>query len=107
MTAPSGTTLPFFHQSYSYDNLDRTTNGDAGAFSYTDTTHAHAVTRLGSLPNLYAAYDAMGNMTCRNTDTTTGHSCGSGSLTGALMTYDNEGRMDGAHRRHRHRQVLV
>jgi RHS repeat-associated protein len=44
------------------------------------------------IPNQYASYDAMGNMTCRNTDTTTGHTCGS-SPTGALMSYDNEGRL--------------
>jgi YD repeat-containing protein len=44
------------------------------------------------IPNQYASYDAMGNMTCRNTDTTSGHTCGN-SPTGALMTYDVEGRL--------------
>src|SRR6266571_4741215 len=52
----------------------------------------HAATTLGSMPNPYASYDAMGNMTCRNTDTGSGHTCGS-SPTGALMSYDNEGRL--------------
>ena len=35
----------------------------------------------------------MGNMTCRNVDTTTAHSCDA-TQTGATMTYDNEGRLD-------------
>src|SRR5258708_26733534 len=36
----------------------------------------------------------MGNRTCRNVDTGSGHTCGSGQ-SGALMTYDNEGRLTG------------
>jgi YD repeat-containing protein len=44
------------------------------------------------VPNQYASYDAMGNMTCRNVDTTTAHSCGS-TQTGATMTYDTQGRL--------------
>jgi len=32
------------------------------------------------MPNPYADYDAVGNMTCRNTDTTSGHTCGSNPL---------------------------
>jgi hypothetical protein len=47
-----------------------------------------------SLPNPYASYDAMGNMTCRNIDTTSAHTCASGSANGATLTYDAEGRMD-------------
>lgn len=94
MTPPSGTTLSFYHQSYSYDDLDRITNGEGGTVSYTDSNHAHAATRLGSVPNLYANYDAMGNMTCRNIDTTTAHTCANGSATGASLSYDVEGRLD-------------
>ncbi len=63
-----------------------------GSVTYGDINHVHAATTLGSMPNPYAGYDAMGNMTCRNTDTTSGHTCGS-SPTGALMSYDNEGRL--------------
>src|SRR5258708_31125471 len=34
----------------------------------------------------------MGHMACRNTDTSSGHTCGS-SPAGAQMSYDNEGRL--------------
>ncbi len=94
MTAPTGTTLPTYQQAYSYDSLDRITSGDKGTVSYSDTNHVHAATTLGSLPNPYASYDAMGDMTCRNIDTSTAHTCTSGSANGASMTYDAEGRMD-------------
>ncbi len=78
--------------SCSYDSLDRMASGPAGSVTYGDINHVHAATTLGSVPNQYASYDAMGNMTCRNTDPTSGHTCGS-SPTGALMSYDNEGRL--------------
>jgi RHS repeat-associated protein len=91
-TAPSGTTLSPYQQSFSYDGLDRLTGGPAGSLTYGDSNHVHAATTLGNFPNPYASYDAMGNMICRNTDTTSGHTCGS-SPTGALMSYDNEGRL--------------
>ncbi len=90
--APTGTTLPSYQQAFSYDSLDRMVSGPAGSVTYGDIDHVHAATSLGSMPNPYAGYDAMGNMTCRNTDTTSGHTCGS-SPTGALMSYDNEGRL--------------
>lgn len=93
-TAPSGTTLLAYQQSFSYDDLDRMTSGPAGTITYGDTNHVHAATTLSSIPNQYASYDPMGNMVCRNTDTTSGHTCGS-SPTGALMTYDVEGRLIG------------
>ncbi len=89
---PTGTTLPTYQQAFSYDSLDRMASGPAGSVTYGDINHVHAATTLGSIPNPYAGYDAMGNMTCRNTDTTSGHTCGS-SPTGALMSYDNEGRL--------------
>ncbi len=60
--------------------------------SYGDPTHIHAATGLSSVPNAYASYDAMGNMTCRNVDSSGSQSCGSGTQTGATMAYDNEGR---------------
>ena len=91
-TAPSGTTLSTYQQSYSYDNLDRLTNGPSGSMSY-DSTHVHAATITSAFPNQYAAYDAMGNMTCRNVDSTTTHTCSGSSPTGAQMSYDNEGRL--------------
>src|SRR6266704_3593285 len=90
--APTGTTLSTYQQSFSYDSLDRMASGPAGSVTYGDINHVHAATTLGSMPNPYTSYDAMGNMTCRNTDTGSGHTCGS-SPTGALMSYDNEGRL--------------
>src|SRR5258708_5879754 len=45
------------------------------------------------MPNQYASYDAMGNMTCRNTDITSGHTCDPSNATGAHMSYDNDGRL--------------
>jgi len=92
--APAGSTVSAYQQSFSYDDLDRMASGPAGSVTYGDINHVHAATTLGSMPNPYAGYDAMGNMTCRNTDTTSGHTCGS-SPTGALMSYDNEGRLTG------------
>ncbi len=47
----------------------------------------------GNLPNKYANYDQIGDMTCRNVDTTTAHTCGGSTPSGAAMTYDNEGRL--------------
>ncbi len=35
----------------------------------------------------------MGNLTCRNVDTGSGHTCAGGTPTGASMIYDNEGRL--------------
>jgi RHS repeat-associated core domain len=92
--SPSGTTTPPYQQSYSYDALDRITTGAAGTYSY-DTNHVHAVTTLSSIPNQYASYDDMGNMTCRNVDPTNAHSCASGTQSsGATMTYDNAGQLE-------------
>src|SRR5581483_10824984 len=72
MSPPSGTTLTPYTQAYSYDALDRLSSGPAGTSTYGDSTHVHAATGISTVPNAYAAYDAMGNMTCRNTDTTSG-----------------------------------
>ncbi|GCE23168.1 hypothetical protein KDK_69680 [Dictyobacter kobayashii] len=81
-----------YQQSYSYDALDRLTNGPSGSETY-GTFPAHGAVTLGNVPNQYASYDAMGNMTCRNVDTTSGHGCDA-AQSGAIMTYDNEGRLD-------------
>ncbi|WP_126556624.1 RHS repeat-associated core domain-containing protein [Dictyobacter kobayashii] len=89
--APNGTTVGTYQQSYSYDALDRLTNGPSGSETY-GTFPAHGVVTLGNVPNQYASYDAMGDMTCRNVDTTSGHSCDA-AQSGAIMTYDNEGRL--------------
>jgi RHS repeat-associated protein len=91
--APTGTTIPTDQQSYSYDDLDRLTSGQPGNYTYGDPNHLHAVTGLSSIPEPYAAYDAMGNMTCRNTASGTGHTCAGSTPTGATLTYDNEGRL--------------
>ena len=93
MAPPSGTTLTPYTQSYSYDALARCSGGPAGIYSYADANQVHAVTGLSTIPNQYAAYDAMGNMTCRNTDTSTAHTCAGSSPTGALMSYDSRGQL--------------
>ena len=79
---PTGTTTPAYQQPYSYDALDRIITNWAGTLGY-DTNHVHAATTLSSVPNQYASYDDMGNMTCRNVDTTSAHSCATGAQTGA------------------------
>ncbi|GCE23174.1 hypothetical protein KDK_69740 [Dictyobacter kobayashii] len=89
--APNGTTVSAYQQSYSYDDLDRLTNGPSGSETY-GTFPTHGAVTLGNVPNQYASYDAMGNMTCRNVDTTSGHGCDA-AQSGAIMTYDNEGRL--------------
>jgi RHS repeat-associated protein len=92
--APSGTTVSANQQAYRYDSLDRITSGQGGTtYSYGDPNHVHAVTGLSSIPEQYAAYDAMGNMTCRNTATGTGHTCAGSTPTGATMTYDSKGQL--------------
>src|SRR5579883_966889 len=91
MAPPSGTTLTPYTQSYSYDALDRLSSGPAGSYSYADANQVHAVTGLSTIPNPYAAYDAMGDMTCRNTDTSSAHTCAGGSPTGAAMSEDQPG----------------
>ncbi len=90
-STPGGTTDANYQQLLSYDVIDRFIAGPAGTTTY-DPLHIHAATSVSSVPNQYASYDAMGNMTCRNIDTTTAHSCDA-SQTGATMTYDNEGRL--------------
>lgn len=88
MSAPGCSGMGSYLQSYSYDRL---TSGLAGNSTYGDSTHPHAVTGLGSIANQYAACDAMGNLICRNTDTTSGHTCVGSNPTGAVIRYDNEG----------------
>jgi len=55
---PTGTTIAYHHQAYSYDDLDRMTSGREGTYTYGDTSNIHAVTNLSDVPNQYAAYDA-------------------------------------------------
>ncbi len=91
--APTGTTISSaYQQSFSYDSLDRMSSGPMGTVGYSNG-HVHAANTLSSIPNKYATYDDMGNMTCRNVDTTSAHACGGSNPSGALMTYDNEGRL--------------
>ncbi|MGB8345406.1 MAG: RHS repeat-associated core domain-containing protein [Ktedonobacteraceae bacterium] len=91
--SPTGTSIAYHHQAYSYDDLDRMTSGREGTDTYGDTSSVHAVTNLSDVPNQYATYDAMGNMTCQNTDTTSAHTCSGSSPTGATMSYDSRGQM--------------
>ena len=92
-STPGGSTTPGYTQSFQYDAIDRITTGSAGTVAYNDPSHVHAVTGVSTVPNQYASYDAMGNMICRNTDTTGSQSCASGAQTGATMSYDNDGRL--------------
>ena len=83
-----------YTQSYTYDTLDRLQSGPLGSYSYGDSAHLHAVTGIanGGTTAYSATYDAGGNMTCRAADGTT--TC-SGTPTGAVLSYDNEGRLSG------------
>ncbi len=92
-STPGGSTTTAYAQAYSYDAIDRLIQGGAGTLSYNDPSHVHAATNLSTVPNQYASYDAMGNMTCRTTDTTGSQSCAAGTQTGATMSYDNVGRL--------------
>src|SRR5579875_1163827 len=93
MSLPSTNGITPYLQAYSSDSLDRLTSGPAGTYTYGDPNHLHGVTSVSDMPNQYASYDAMGNMTCRNTDTTSGHTCAGSSPSGATMTYDAQGRL--------------
>ncbi len=77
-----------YAQTFGYDNLNRLTNGPAGTYTYGDSAHLHAATAVGT--GYTASYDAAGNMTCRAP--TSSQTC-SGTITGAKLTYDNEGRL--------------
>ena len=76
-----------YTQTFSYDNLDRLTSGPLGSYTYGDSAHKHAVTAIGS--TYTASYGASGNMICRAP--TGGQTC-SGTPTGAILGYDNDGR---------------
>lgn len=66
-----------YTQTFGYDTLDRLTSGPLGSYTYGDTTHLHAATSIGST-------------TCRAPTSAT--TC-SGTPTGAVFGYDNEGRL--------------
>lgn len=69
------------------------TTGPSGTETY-GTFPVHGANTLSSVPGQYASYDAMGNMTCRdvNTSSNSTQSCDV-SQTGATMSYDNTGRL--------------
>jgi YD repeat-containing protein len=75
-----------YTNSFGYDTLGRLTSGPGGAYTYGDSAHKHAATAVGT--NWTAQYDASGDMTCRAP--TSSATC-SGTITGAALTYDNEG----------------
>jgi RHS repeat-associated protein len=87
-TAGTLTSAQYSPISYSFDALDRQTAGNSNTFSYGDSAHLHAVTSTSS--GWTAAYDAAGDMTCRAPASST--TC-AGTPTGAVLTYDNEGRL--------------
>ena len=89
LTAGSLTSASYT-QTFAYDTLDRLTSGPLGSYTYGDSAHLHAVTSIGSGPTYTASYDAVGDMTCRAPDNTA--TC-SGTPTGAVLGYDNEGRL--------------
>ena len=68
--------------------MNRLTSGPSGSYTYGDSSHPDAATSIGSAYT--AAYDAVGNMTCRAP--TASQTC-AGTPTGATLTYDNEGRL--------------
>ncbi|HEU5377423.1 MAG TPA: hypothetical protein VFV38_18530, partial [Ktedonobacteraceae bacterium] len=79
-SAPNTSGMSSSSQAYGYDNLDRLTSSAVGNYTYGDANQVHAATGISSIPNQYAVYDAMGNMTCRNVDATTAHTCGGSTL---------------------------
>ncbi|GCE23189.1 hypothetical protein KDK_69890 [Dictyobacter kobayashii] len=81
---PRGITIGAYQQSDSYDALDCLINGSLKIETYGSFPASGAVT-LGNVPNQYASYDVTGNMT-------SGHGCDA-AQSGAIMTYDNEGRL--------------
>jgi len=88
-TVTAGTlTSAAYSQTFGYDTLNRLTSGPVGSYTYGDSGHLHAATAVGT--GYTAKYDAAGDMTCRAP--TSSQTC-AGTLTGAKLTYDNEGRL--------------
>ncbi len=85
---PGSLTAANYTQTFGYDTLDRLINGPLGSYTYGDAAHLHAATSIGS--GYTAKYDALGDMTCRAPTSTT--TC-AGTPTGAMLGYDNEGRL--------------
>ncbi len=85
---PGSLTGATYTQTFAYDTLDRLTNGPWGGYTYGDSAHLHAATSIGTAYT--AKYDALGDMTCRAPTSTT--TC-VGTPTGAVLGYDNEGRL--------------
>jgi RHS repeat-associated protein len=85
---PGPVGIPIYTQSFAYDTMGRLTSGPSGAYTYGASQHKHAATAIGS--SYSAAYDAAGDMTCR--DVTTSAPCG-GPGNPAQLTWDNEGRL--------------
>jgi RHS repeat-associated protein len=89
---PGSLSAASYTQLFTYDTLDRLQSGPLGSYTYGDAAHLHAATSIDNgATNAYSArYDAVGDMTCRAADGTT--TC-SGTPTGAVLGYDNEGRL--------------
>jgi RHS repeat-associated protein len=86
---PGSLSAANYTQTFGYDTLNRLTSGPMGSYTYGDSAHLHATTSVGTAWT--AKYDALGDMTCRApTNATT---CAGGSPTGAVLGYDNEGRL--------------
>jgi hypothetical protein len=86
---PGSLSAANYTQTFAYDTLDRLTSGPLGSYTYGDSAHLHAATSIGSAYT--AKYDALGDMTCRAPTSAT--TCAGGSPTGAVLGFDNEGRL--------------
>ena len=91
---PGSLTAANYTQTFTYDTLDRLQSGPLGSYTYGDSAHLHSVTSIanGGTTAYSSSYDAGGNMTCRAPSSSA--TC-SGTPTGAVLSFDNEGRLSG------------
>ena len=82
--------------SYSYDALNRLTSSPLGTYTYGDPAHLHAVTTVSNGSSSYtAAYNPVGDLTCRAPTSAATCAAPNGSKTGAGLGYNNEGQLNG------------
>ncbi|HEX8996275.1 MAG TPA: hypothetical protein VF812_09620, partial [Ktedonobacterales bacterium] len=91
---PGTLTAAQYSASYSYDPLNRLTSAPLGSYTYGDSAHLDAATAIGpsgGTATWTASYDAAGDTSCRAATTAT--TCAGTTPNGALMSWDNEGRL--------------